>query len=229
MDKIYYIKEDQKNSITEPNIKRKSNSIEKFFLRNRLSYTKKVQRKHLINIHKLLSKEKNETTQTKKSFLPIFSSNISNINNSSKKFKDSGYSNYSHYYTIQKEEDYVEKEKLIMEIFRIEEEIKTKNEEIEEYKDNYKKLQEQNLTYQTIIERILDNHEETQIETEPNIQNIEERNKSKEQEKKISRLKLHILNYNKAIKKKEKVLDETKIETKISNFINFNLLIKKKK
>ena len=59
MEKNYQIKEDQKNNITEPSYRRKSNSIDKMNSKNKLEYSKKLQRKHLINIHKMLSREKN--------------------------------------------------------------------------------------------------------------------------------------------------------------------------
>ena len=47
-------------------------------------------------------------------------------------------------YTIQKE-DQIEKEKLITQIFAIEDEKNKKNEELNEYRDFYNQLQETNL------------------------------------------------------------------------------------
>ena len=118
MDFNYRIKEDQKNNLTEPNYKKKSNSIDKINIRNKLEYSKKLKYKqHLINIHKLFSKEKKNGPSTGSiSKFPLF--NLNNSKNNSIRSRESG---NSYLFTLQREE--VEKEKIISQIFRIEDEI----------------------------------------------------------------------------------------------------------
>jgi hypothetical protein len=122
MDFNYRLKEDQKNNLTEPNYKKKSNSIDKINIKNKLEYSKKLQRKHLINIHKLFSKEKKNGPATGSiSKFPLF--NLNNSKNNSIRLREPG---NSYIFTLQREE--VEKEKIISQIFRIEDEINQKNE-----------------------------------------------------------------------------------------------------
>ena len=234
MDIIFRLKEDQKNNITEPNYKKKSNSIDKINVKNKLEYSKKLQRKHLINIQKLFSKEKNNPSYSSISKFPLFNLNISK--NNSIRLRDSG---HSYIYTL-KREDQIEKEKIINQIFIIEDEINKKNEEIEEYKNFYKKLEDHNLTFKAIIERILniEDNDEKDIENngkivknDNNIKSIskdinskisknENNPKNLNSEKnlakiKINRLKLQVKNYDKTIVEKEKFLDKTKNKKKI--------------
>ena len=226
MDKIYHLKEDQKNNQVESYYKKKSKSFYKVNLSNKYDYSKGFQKKHLINMHKLFSKEKNEIRQLSK--FPIFNLNLSK--NSSIRLRDSM---HSHIYTIQKE-DYIEKERLISQIIKIEEEIYQKNEELEEYRDFYKKLQESNLTFKAIIERILNIEDDSTITNSNNESenNKEEekpkKNKEKLKLKKINRLKLQVANYDKNIEEKEKFLDKTKNKNKINSFININKLLNEK-
>ena len=218
MDINYYLKEDQKNNQTESNFrKKKSNSIDKINLKNKYEYSKKLQQKHLINIHKLLSKEK--LSQKKMPQFPLFTMNISK--NDSIRLKDSGNS----YIDILRKEDIIQKERIISQIFRIEDEIYNKNEELNEYRDFYKKLQENNLTFKAIIERILNIGDDTPSNNESN---KEEEEKKKKEPKKINRLKIQIKSYDKNIEKKEKVLDKTKNKKKINSFININKLLNEK-
>ena len=247
MDIIFRLKEDQKNNITEPNYKKKSNSIDKINVKNKLEYSKKLQRKHLINIQKLFSKEKNNPSYSSISKFPLFNLNISK--NNSIRLRDSG---HSYIYTL-KREDQIEKEKIINQIFIIEDEINKKNEEIEEYKNFYKKLEDHNLTFKAIIERILniEDNDEKDIENngkivknDNNIKSIskdinskisknENNPKNLNSEKnlakiKINRLKLQVKNYDKTIVEKEKFLDKTKNNKKIGEFIIFNKLLNEK-
>ena len=216
----YYLKEDQKNNNhIETIIKKKSNSIDKINIKNRLEYSKRLQRKHFINIHKLFSKEKKYSiTNGRDSLFPIFNINMSK--NNSIRLKQTGNSYIS---TIPKE-DQIEKEKIITQIFRIEDEINKKDEELNEYKDFYKQLQDNNLTFKAIIERLLNIEEGIPVNNE----NIKEINKKKVDDKKINRLKLQIINYDKDIEEKEKFLDKTKNKKKINNFININKLLNEK-
>ena len=219
MEKKYHLKEDQKNNQTELNYKKKSNSIDRINLRNKLEYSKKLQSKHLINIHKLFSKEKNSISRGRDSQFPIFNINISK--NNSIWLKQSG---NSYIYTIQKEDE-IEKEKIISQKFRIEDEINQKDEELKEYRDFYNQLQEHNLTFKAIIERLLNIEEDSSINNE---NNKVEKIKNKPNGTKINRLKLQIINYDKDIEKKDKFLDKTKNKKKYNNFININKLLNDK-
>ena len=160
MDINYYVKEEQKNSQTEPSYNKwKSNSIDKINFKNKIEYSKKLQQKHIINIQKLFSKGK--IGQNKIPQLPLFNMNISK--NNSIRLKDS---TNPYVYTLKKE-DIIQKEKLISQIFIIEDEINDRDEEINEYKEFYKHLKENNLTFKTIIERLLNIEEdETKINNE---------------------------------------------------------------
>ena len=227
MDKIYHIKEDQKNNQTEPNYKKKSNSIDKSSFRNKIEYSKKIQKrhnKHLINIHKLFLKEKNSMSQTKSQF-PLYNLNVSK--NKSIRFKDTS----SYVYTPTHRDELIEKEKIISEIFRIQDEINIKDEELNEYKNSYKQLKDSNLTFKAIIERLLNIEEDADI-NEKNDQTdnnkVKNKNKNKLDLKKIKRLKLEILNVDKNIEEKEKILDETKNKKNINSFININKLLNEK-
>ena len=217
MEINYNIKEEQKNNQSEPNNKKKkSNSINKLNSKNKLDYSKKFHQNHLVSIHKLFSKDK--IIQGKIPQFPLFNLNISKNNI----LKPKQFGN-SYIYTIPKE-DQVEKENIISEIFRIEDQIKEKNEELNEYKEFYKQLQENNLTFKAIIERILNIDDN---ETQMNNENKKEE-KGKKEPKIINRLKLEIINYDKNIEKKEKVLDKTKNKKKINSFLNMNKLIDEK-
>ena len=244
MDINYRLKEDQKNNQIEPNFKKKSNSIDKINIKNKLEYSKKLQRKHLINIQKLFSKEKNNPSYGNISKIPLFNLNISK--NNSIRLRDSG---PSYIYTLQRDDQF-EKEKIINQIFIIEDEINKKNEEIEEHRKFYKKLEEHNLTFKAIIERILNIEDDGEIDKEKitkntsNIKNISNgdiekntKNESKTKDLnsqknlakiKINRLKLQVKSYEKNIVEKEKFLDQTKNKKKIGAFINFNKLLNEK-
>jgi len=233
MEKKYQLNEEQKNFHTEPNYnyKIKSISIDKINFRNRLEYSKKLQNKHLINIHKLFSKGKYSISDKRRdSQFPLFNKTISN--NNSIRLKQTG---NSYIFKI-RSEDQIEKEKLITQIFRIEDEINEKNEELNEYRDFYHHLQENNLTFKAIIEKLLNIEENTQINNENNetnnennkIEEIKNKNKNKYTDKKIKRLKLQIINYDKDIEEKEKFLDKTKNTKKINNFIFINKLLNEK-
>lgn len=236
MDETYYSKEDQKNNQTEPNIKKKCNSIDKIGYKNKLEYSKKIQNKHLINIHKLFLKEKYAMSQTKSTF-PLY--NLNSSKNKSIKLKDSG---SSYIYNPSHREDQIEKEKIIAQIFIIEDEINKKDEELNEYKYLYRQLQESNLTFKAIIERLLNIKGDVDINDIGFVGNIVNKNnkknskknknkkndKNKLELKRINRLKKEIYNYDKTIEEKEKILDVAKNKRKINNFININKLLDEK-
>ena len=230
MDESHNLKEDQKN-MTETNFKKKSNSIDRIGYKNKLEYSKKIQNKNLINIQKFFLKEKYAMSQTKSSF-PLY--NLNSSKNKSIRLKDSS----SYLCPQSHREDQTEKEKIIAQIFLIEDEINRKDEELDEYKYIYKHLQESNLTFKTIMERILNIRGDVDINNLGNIDNIVNKNnnknfkkkkdKNKSEEKIINRLKREIIHYDKTIEEKEKILDVAKNKKNINNFININKLLNEK-
>ena len=244
MIKNFSLKEDEKNIQTEPNYKTRYNSIDKINFRKKNENSKKIHQKNktLINIHKIFTKNKPSiTSQYKFPFTKL----ISEKSSGSIRSKESRYS----YYNLKSEEPN-EKEKIIADIFRIQNELYEQNEELTEYRNYYNKLKEQNLTFKVIMERILnlpeedkicddtDNNDENKInEIENNYNEIrlyndytkkESKSQQKKNHRQIYMLKKQIGDYNKSIEKKDKILKETKHGKKINNFISINVLINKK-
>lgn len=243
MIKNFSLKEDEKNIQTDPNYREKFHSIDKVNFRKKYESSNKIRQKNktLMNIHKIFAKNKPSiTSQYQFSFIKL----ISEKSSGSIRPKENRYS----YHSIKVEEPN-EKEKIIADIFRIQDELYEQNEELTEYRNYYNKLKEQNLTFKYIMERILNIPEEdkTYYDTDNNddnrpkeidsnyneirINNDYTKKESKSEKKKhrqIYMLKKQIGNYDKSIEKKDKILKETKHGKKIGNFISINVLINKK-
>ena len=243
MIKNFSLKENEKNIQTEPNFKVKFNSIDKLNFRKKFESSNKIHQKNktLINIHKIFTKNiPSITNQYQSSFIKL----ISEKSSGSIRPKRNRYS----YHSIKAEEPN-EKEKIIVDLFRIQNQLFEQNEELTEYRNYYNKLKEQNLTFKYIIERILNmpKEEKTYYDTDYNddnspnevdnnyneirINSCYTKKESKSQKKKhrqIYMLKKQIGDYNKSIEKKDKILKETKHGKKIGNFITINVLINKK-
>lgn len=243
MIKNFRLKEDEKNIQTEPNYKTRYNSIDKVNFRKKYESSKKIRQKNktLINIHKVFMKNQQSiTSQYKSPFLKL----ISEKSSGSIRSKESRYS----YHNINTDEAN-EKEKIIVDIFRIQSKLYERNEELTEYRNYYNKLKEQNLTFKYIIEKILnlpeeektydeaynsDDNNKKEIDNKYNeirMNSEDNKKESKSQKKKnrqIYMLKKQIGDYNKSIEKKDKILKETKHGKKIGNFISMNVLINKK-
>ena len=232
MIKINIKSENKKNIQTEPNEKTRYNSIDKFIIRNKLEYKRPKKNKTFL---KVFSVNKDSITNTKKGQLPALKLN-SKKSNTSLTSKDSWCSDmYS-----SKIENQAEKEKIISEIFKIQSEINDKDEELKQYNQIYKKLEEHNMTFKAILERILNSGEEENANQ--NFNNIDNNNNNninisikdeeminnKIRQKQINMLKLQVESYDKSIEEKEKILDETKKGKKINNFIIINSLINQK-
>ena len=243
MIKNFSLKEDEKNIQTEPNFRAKFNSIDKVNFRKKYESSNKIRQKNktLINIHKVFSKNQPSiTSQYQFPFIKL----ISEKSSGSIRTKESRYSHYSI-----KADEPNEKEKIIADIFRIQNELYEKNEELTEYRNYYNKLKEQNLTFKVIMERLLNIpedekiYEDTDNNDDNNTKEIENnyneirisddyyKKVSKSQKKKhrqIYMLKKQIGDYDKSIEKKDKILRQTKHGKKINNFISINVLINKK-
>ena len=226
MIKSNNISENEKNMQTEPNEKIKYNSINKFIIRNKLEYKRPKKNKTFV---KNFSKNKESIANIKKSHFPFLKLNSKN-SNTSLTSKDSWYSDM----LSTKIENQTEKEIIISEIFKLQSEIYDKDEELKKYNKIYRKLEEHNMTFKVILERILNAGGEKEnanqnIDNDNNNNAIDENTKTnKLRQRQISMLKLQVENYDKTIEEKEKILDETKKGKKINNFIIINSLINKK-
>jgi chromosome segregation ATPase len=226
MIKSNNISENEKNMQTEPNEKIKYNSINKFIIRNKLEYKRPKKNKTFV---KNFSKNKESIANIKKSHFPFLKLNSKN-SNTSLTSKDSWYSDM----LSTKIENQTEKEIIISEIFKLQSEIYDKDEELKKYNKIYRKLEEHNMTFKVILERILNaggekENENQNIDNDNNNNAIDENTKTnKLRQRQISMLKLQVENYDKTIEEKEKILDETKKGKKINNFIIINSLINKK-
>ena len=226
MIKSNNISENEKNMQTEPNEKIRYNSINKFIIRNKLEYKRPKKNKTFV---KNFSKNKESIANIKKSHFPFLKLNSKN-SNTSLTSKDSWYSDM----LSTKIENQTEKEIIISEIFKLQSEIYDKDEELKKYNKIYRKLEEHNMTFKVILERILNaggekENENQNIDNDNNNNAIDENTKTnKLRQRQISMLKLQVENYDKTIEEKEKILDETKKGKKINNFIIINSLINKK-
>ena len=226
MIKSNSISENEKNLQTEPNEKARYNSIDKYIIRNKLEFKRPKKNKTFIKIFPI---NKDSLTNTKRSQFPALKLN-SKKSNTSLTSRDSCYSDIFN----TKIESQTEKEKIISEIFKIQNEIYDKDEELKRYNSIYRKLEEHNMTFKVIIERILNEREEKianqDIHDNDNINNIkDEKGKNNIlRHRQISLLKLQVESYDKTIEEKEKILDETKKGKRINNFITINSLINKK-
>ena len=123
-----------------------------------------------------------------------------------------------------KKEETDEKEKVINQLILTKKDMDKINTDLKEYKDFYHKLQESNMTFKVIIEKIL------------RIKNLDNDDDSfeyrllsdKKTDKKLDPFKRQIINYEKSIEKQEKILAETKREKKTNNFYELNQLLKEK-
>ena len=119
-------------------------------------------------------------------------------------------------------ENITEKEKIINHILISEKEIDKINNELKQYQDFYNQLQETNLTFKAIIEKILS--KQNQEKYDDNITDII----SYDKEYMLNAFKRQIEDYEKDIEKQNKILAETKNEKKINNFLEINKLLDEK-
>ena len=240
MDRSSFLSENQKNNQLESNyklsnLKQRQNSIEKFTIKNNINPKRTTFMNFLINkqskspnnARKALSKEKSVMSYTRASNLPPININI--IKNSAKKSKQNLL--FMNTYDIVQPSNN-EKEDIISYLLSERNEKFIKENELLELKNKYKKLKDNNLTYKVIIEKILDLDEESDDEENNNdeiYKEVKKINKKKGNgENIVNALKKQILDYDKSIKQKDKILEETKKEERITNFININNLLNEK-
>ena len=138
---------------------------------------------------------------------------------------------YRHDYNISnkiqkknKKFDTVEKEKVLNQIILSKKDLDKINNDLKEYKKFYHQLQETNLTFKVIIERLLKINQ-----LDNSLDNIEYTiSENKKLEKKLSPFKKQLISYEKSIERQERILTETKKEKKINNFYEINNLLDEK-
>ena len=174
-----------------------------YLFKNKIDYSKKINTKNMATITKFFSKDKMllETSLYRHDY------NISNkIQKKNKKF------------------DTVEKEKILNQIILSKKDLDKINNDLKEYKKFYHQLQETNLTFKVIIERLLKINQ-----LDNSLDNIEYTiSENKKLEKKLSPFKKQLINYEKSIERQERILTETKKEKKINNFYEINNLLDEK-
>ena len=174
-----------------------------YLFKNKIDYSKKINTKNMATITKFFSKDKMllETSLYRHDY------NISNkIQKKNKKFNT------------------VEKEKVLNQIILSKKDLDKINNDLKEYKKFYHQLQETNLTFKVIIERLLKMNQ-----LDNSLDNIEYTiSENKKLEKKLSPFKKQLINYEKSIERQERILTETKKEKKINNFYEINNLLDEK-
>ncbi len=206
MEKNYTEKEEFKtiqSNQTELNLGPNPYKTQTYLFKNKIDYSKKINTKNMATITKFFSKDKMllETSLYRHDY------NISNkIQKKNKKF------------------DTVEKEKVLNQIILSKKDLDKINNDLKEYKKFYHQLQETNLTFKVIIERLLKINQ-----LDNSLDNIEYTiSENKKLEKKLSPFKKQLINYEKSIERQERILTETKKEKKINNFYEINNLLDEK-
>jgi len=206
MEKNYTEKEEFKtiqSNQTELNLGPNPYKTQTYLFKNKIDYSKKINTKNMATITKFFSKDKMllETSLYRHDY------NISNkIQKKNKKF------------------DTVEKEKILNQIILSKKDLDKINNDLKEYKKFYHQLQETNLTFKVIIERLLKINQ-----LDNSLDDIEYTiSENKKLEKKLSPFKKQLINYEKSIERQERILTETKKEKKINNFYEINNLLDEK-
>ena len=206
MEKNYTEKEEFKtiqSNQTELNFGPNPYKTQTNLFKNKIDYSKKINTKNMATITKFFSKDKMllETSLYRHDY------NISNkIQKKNKKF------------------DTVEKEKVLNQIILSKKDLDKINNDLKEYKKFYHQLQETNLTFKVIIERLLKINQ-----LDNSLDDIEYTiSENKKLEKKLSPFKKQLINYEKSIERQERILTETKKEKKINNFYEINNLLDEK-
>ena len=178
-----------------------------------------------LSTRKVHSREKDSTFYTKANHLPPL--NLNTVKNSPKKQLQT--INYESAYEIP-QPDINEKENVISQLLSEKNEKNIKKKELNDLRKKYKKLKDNNLTYKVIIEKILNIEDDGVEDDEMNNNDIYKEIKkiNKKDKGVINALKRQILDYDKSIEEKNKILEETKKEERINNFININKLINEK-
>ena len=181
MEKIFTEKEELKtmqSNRTETNFNKNLYLIRNFQYKNRKNYSKKINTKNMTNITKFFSRDRIllETSNSTK--------NIIKLGNKKKQ-----------------KEDYVEKERIILQLIITKNEMDKIDNDMKDYKNFYNKLKETNMTFKTIIEKILKIKEPENNEESSEFEIINILNKK---DTKLNAFKKQIINYEKILRDKER-------------------------
>ena len=190
------------NNKTEVDYKNNIYTLQNSLYKNKIDYSKRLQTKNMATINKFFSRDR-----------MILEVPDRIKNNTIFKLKQKKNTQL----------ETVEKEKLINQLILTKKETDKMNIDLKDYRDFYHQLQESNLTFKVIIERILKINDSENIED-----NINENKKihDKKKEKKINAFKRQIIDYEKSIEKQEKILEVTKKGKKTNDFYEKNRLLK---
>ena len=226
MNSKYFINGNKKSTKTENNYKIKSlnrkNSHGKIYFTKRMPFYKYLLNKKL----KIKLSDNKKTSSTEKKTISYRKNDKISLLNLNNSYESEKKSKYSHNTKNIQNQELDEKEKVILELLRLKDDINEKNQELNLLKNYYNKLQDNNLTYQIIIEKILTMKEGNNDKTKEN--NDLKNAKISLNKKKIKMLKLQIVGYDKKIEDQKIILNEAKKEKKVTNFINVNKLINNK-
>ena len=206
MEKNYTEKEEFKtiqSNTTESNYNKKLYTTQNFQFKNRTDYSKRVQMNNMAAITKFYSRDRMLLENSN-------SPRIKNIVNSKRNKK--------------KKVETVEKERLINQLILTQKDMDKINNELKEYKDFYHKLQESNMTFKVIIEKILKIKNSENVEDSFEFSSLS----NKKKDKKLDAFKRQIIEYEKSIEKQEKILAVTKRDKKTNDFYEKNQLLKEK-
>ena len=153
MNNKYTINENQKSNKKESKIRiliKNPNSSGRLYVSKnmKISNLLKQKIKFLNNNKKILPKEKSLASYQKRSNLPII--NINNIDSCKKKL-----STIKSFNTIETLKDQGLKEKVIVELDNQQNDIDAQNQQLNNLQSLYSKLQDNNLTYKIVMEKIL--------------------------------------------------------------------------
>ena len=190
------------NNKTEVDYKNNIYTLQNSLYKNKINYSKRLQTKNMATINKFFSRDR--------MLLEVPDSIKNNTIFKLKQKKNT-------------QLETVEKEKLINQLILTKKETDKMNIDLKDYQDFYHQLQESNLTFKVIIERILKINDSENIED-----NINENKKihDKKKEKKLNAFKRQIIEYEKSIEKQEKILEVTKKGKKTNDFYEKNRLLK---
>ena len=230
MKNKYLISENKRSIKTESNYKTKLLNKKQ---RNdgKITYTKRITfAKYLLDKNIKISNNNKKKTIPKISYNKRYNFPLININKIKRKEKKSDLIISYNIMDIQIQEQN-EKEKIIEQLLYLKDDMEEQNLQLNLLKFYYNKLHDANLTYKTIIEKILNINDNKNDNNNNNEHSNEIHSKSEKKtlkEKKINLLKIQIVNYDKNIEKQNEILNEEKKEKNINYFLNMNKLINHK-
>ena len=210
-------------------LQKKENSLGKICFGKKFKIPKYFFNKNLkILIHKkTVKKEKISTSYKKIKNFPLINLQTEKLDK-----RNLFPINSSSTYDIQNDTGH-DKERIIMDLFSLKNDINEKNVKLTMLKNSYSTLQDNNLTNKIIMEKILDieNDDNFKNDSKNEIKTYRKETKSERKslgDTKIRFLKSQIIDYEKTIRKQKSILNSTKKNKRIISFVNINKLINEK-